>query len=418
MQPMPFALRRSSLVVLALLLPALAFTVYMTRCSAATRQARAGATSHPSGTAGAVIAGPAVAAPAAIADKLQLTVVVRKLTQPVDLDAAPGDASGRLFIVEKPGRIRILRGGALVEQPFLDISSRTSRANEQGLLGLAFHPDYARNGRFFINYTDRDGDSHVTELRVDAKDPDRADMKSEHDLFTVDQPYSNHNGGHLVFGPDGWLWAGFGDGGAGNDPHGNGQKDGTLLGKMVRIDVDAAAAARKPVVQLKGLRNPWRYAFDRKTGDLYIGDVGQDLFEEVDVVAAADARKGGLNFGWNLMEGLHCFGSKTCDAKGLVVPVVEYGHADGTGCSVTGGIVYHGQALPELDGVYFYADYCTAIVRSFRWQPGRVSDHWDWKKALDPRGKLATLAAFGEDAAGELYLISHDGVVYKLERKP
>jgi glucose/arabinose dehydrogenase len=408
------AVRRSRLLVAVVLaVPAVVLAGYVTRCAAASLKARAGATARPAVAATAVVAGPPGAPPAALAAKLQLTPIVRKLVQPVDLDTAPGDTTGRLFIVEKPGRIRILRAGVLVDAPFLDLTRRTSRGNEQGLLGLAFHPGYAKNGRFFVNYTDENGDSHVTELRVDAKDPDRADPTSEKDWLTVEQPYGNHNGGHLVFGPDGFLWIGFGDGGAGNDPHGNGQKDGVRLGKMLRLDVDTPGA--KPLIHWKGLRNPWRYAFDRKTGDLYIGDVGQDLFEEVDVVAAADTKKPGLNFGWNRMEGLHCFGATSCEGKGLTLPVVEYGHADGTGCSVTGGIVYRGKALPELDGVYFYADYCTALVRSFRWQPGKVSDHWDWRAALDPKHKLATLAAFGEDADGELYLVSHDGVIYKLE---
>jgi glucose/arabinose dehydrogenase len=389
---------------------------YVARCAAASQKARAGANARPAAATAAVVAGPPGAPPAALAAKLQLTPIVRKLDQPVDLDAAPGDTTGRLFVVEKPGRIRILRAGALVDTPFLDLTRRTSRGNEQGLLGLAFHPGYAKNGRFFVDYTDANGDSHVTEFHVDAKNPDRADPASEKDWFTVDQPYSNHNGGHVLFGPDGFLWIGFGDGGAANDPRGNGQKDGVRLGKMLRLDVDRPGA--KPVAHWKGLRNPWRYAFDRKTGDLYIGDVGQDLFEEIDVVAAADTKRAGLNFGWNRMEGLHCFGADSCDAKGLVLPVVEYAHADGSGCSVTGGIVYRGKALPELDGAYFYADYCTALLRSFRWQPGQVADHWDWKPALDPKNKLATLAAFGEDAAGELYLVSHDGVIYRLERKP
>ncbi len=405
----------------ALAVPALAVAL----CCARDSDAQAGKKSKPAAVAAkpappAAVQPPAAPAPvqppAAIAGTAQLTVVVRKLVQPVDLDVAPGDTTGRLFIIEKVGRIRILRGGQLAPDAFLDLTATVSKASEQGLLGLAFHPDYAKNGRFYINYTDRAGDTHVSELRVDPANPDRADPKSERELVVVDQPYSNHNGGHLVFGPDGWLWVGLGDGGAANDPHGNGQKDGTLLSKMFRIDVDAATP--KAVVHSKGLRNPWRYEFDRKTGDLYIADVGQNLWEEIHVVSAAAAKKGGLNFGWNLMESLHCFRGEKCDAKGLELPVVEYGHGEGGGCSITGGFVYRGKALPELDGAYFYADYCTGLLRSFRWKNGAISDHWDWKKTLDPKKQLATLSAFGIDADGELYLLSLDGVVYKLERKP
>jgi glucose/arabinose dehydrogenase len=381
---------------------------------------KAKTTSPPAAAASAATpstaAAAAIAAPAAVAADLQLTVVARKLARPVDLDAAPGDTTGRLFVVEQVGRIRILRNGVVAETPFLDIAARVSRSNEQGLLGLAFHPDYAKNGRFFINYTDRNGDSHVTEYKVDAKNPDRADPASERDLFTVEQPYSNHNGGHVLFGPDGFLWVGFGDGGAANDPHGNGQKDGTLLGKMLRVDVNASTP--KPIVHWKGLRNPWRYAFDPKTGDLFIGDVGQDKYEEIDVVDAADVPRAGLNFGWNRVEGVHCFRRGECDTRGLVAPVVEYAHDEAGGCSVTGGVVYRGKALPALDGVYFYADYCTGLLRSFRWKAGAPVDHWDWKAALDPKRKLATLSAFGTDADGEIYLLSLDGIVYKLERKP
>jgi glucose/arabinose dehydrogenase len=381
----------------------------------AAKKRKPGQAGKPATAAPAPAGAALVPAPAAIADTLELRVVVRKLESPVDLEAAPGDRSGRLYVVEKVGRIRLLEGGALVERPFLDMTARVSKGSEQGLLGLAFHPKFADNGRFYLNYTDGKGDTHIVEMRVDPKDPGRADPASERELVFVDQPYSNHNGGHLQFGPDGKLWVGLGDGGAANDPKGHGQKDGTLLGKMFRVDVDAREP--KPEVVAKGLRNPWRYTFDPKTGDLYVADVGQDKWEEVSVVAAAEAQKGGQNFGWNLMEGSHCFAQKGCDGKGLVLPVVEYAHADGSGCSVTGGEVYRGAAIPALDGAYFYADYCTGLLRSFRWKAGAVADHWDWKKALDPRGRLATVSAFGRDAGGELYIVSLDGVIWKLARK-
>jgi len=241
---------------------------------------------------------------------------------------------------------------------------------------------------------------------------------SEREILFLEQPYPNHNGGHLVFGPDGKLYAGFGDGGDRMDPHGNGQNRSALLAKMLRLDVDAGGGKGKPrpEIVMLGLRNPWRYSFDRKTGDLYIGDVGQDHWEEIDVVAAADVGKG-KNFGWNVVEGMgHCARKKGCDQTGLVPPVAEYNHETGEGCSVTGGFVYRGKAIPELDGAYFYADYCTALIRSFRWKAGKIVDHWDWRPTLDPKEKLAKLASWGEDEGGELYLVSLDGTVLKLVR--
>lgn len=346
--------------------------------------------------------------PREVADKVKIEIFVRA-EKPVGLTAPPGDP--RIFIVEKTGRLRVVKNGKLEKAPFLDLSDRVSRGTEQGLLGLAFHPKYAENGRFYVNYTDREGDTRIVEYRVSASDRDRADPQSARELLVVDQPYSNHNGGHLAFGPDGKLYIGLGDGGAANDPHGAGQDPKTLLGKMVRLDVDAAQP--KPEIWASGLRNPWRYAFDRKTNDLYIADVGQHKWEEVDVVAWT--ARGGHNFGWNVMEGAHCFRDRRCDASKYVAPVVEYGREGG--CSITGGHVYRGRALPELDGVYFYADYCSGLLRSFRWANGQVADHWDWKPVLDPRNKLATVSAFGEDAAGELYLLSLDGDVHRLSRK-
>jgi glucose/arabinose dehydrogenase len=348
------------------------------------------------------------AAPATIAAKLELVRFAR-LKQPLDLDAAPGDTSGKVYVVEKGGRVRIvLPGGAIDDKPFLDLSDRVSGASEQGLLGLAFHPRFADNGKLYLNFTDKQGDTRVIE--VDTKHGNR-----ERELLVVDQPYSNHNGGHLTFGPDGKLWVGLGDGGAANDPKGNGQKDGTYLGKMTLLDVDAASPAAK--IHMKGLRNPWRYEFDPKTGDLYIGDVGQNIWEELDVVPAAEALRGGQNFGWNVVEGNHCFSSNKCDKKKYVAATLEYAHDPKGGCSVTGGFVYRGKALPELDGTYFYADYCTAWIRGLRWRGGKISDSYDWSAALDPARRLSTISAFGQDADGELYVLSLDGWIYKLVRK-
>jgi glucose/arabinose dehydrogenase len=292
--------------------------------------------------------------------------------------------------------------------------TRVSKGSEQGLLGLAFHPRFAENRKLYVNFTDTQGDTHVLELMVARDDRDRVDSASERELLFVDQPYSNHNGGHLLFGPDGLLYVGLGDGGAANDPKGNGQNPTALLGKMLTLDVDATGAAAKPRIAALGLRNPWRYAFDRETGALWIADVGQNEFEEVDVMTPAMLRASTPpNFGWNVMESLHCFARPLCDAKAYVAPVVEYDH--GEGCSITGGFVYRGRALPRLDGLYFYADYCTALVRSVRPQAdgATVTDIWDWRAALDPKEQLADLSSFGEDADGELYLLSLGGDVYK-----
>jgi glucose/arabinose dehydrogenase len=349
-----------------------------------------------------------VAVPPELAGLFRLETVA-KVSQPVALTVAPGDATKRLFVVDKGGRIRIVRDGAVLPEPFLDLSRSVSDGSEQGLLGLAFHPGYAENGRFVVNYTDKAGDTRVVEYKVAAGTPDRADPASARELLKIDQPYSNHNGGDVRFGPDGKLYIGTGDGGSANDPHKNGQNRKSLLGKMLKLDVDAATPTAEVVAI--GLRNPWRYAFDPKTRDLYIADVGQNKWEEVNVVSLAALA--GANFGWNVLEGAHCF-SGNCDQPGLSRPVVEYDH--GAGCSITGGAVYRGKALPELDGIYFYADYCTALLRGFRWRDGKVVDHWDWKPALDPRSSLSQITSFGEDADGELYVLSQGGNIYKIVR--
>jgi glucose/arabinose dehydrogenase len=361
----------------------------------------------------------AMPVPGPIAAGVTLTRIAAGLSKPVFLTFAPGDATRRLFVVEKTGRVRILRGGRFDRDaaPFLDVASRVSSGSEQGLLGLAFHPDYARNGRLFVNLTDRNGDTRILAFTVARDDPDRVDPASERELLFVDQPYSNHNGGHLAFGPDGLLYVGLGDGGSAGDPQRNGQNPQALLAKLLALDVDAPAPVT-PVIVALGLRNPWRYAFDRATGDLWIADVGQNAFEEVDVFpatalrAAARGERPPLNFGWNVVEGLgHCYATRDCDQRGLTSPVVEYDHGDG--CSITGGYVYRGRALPDLVGLYFFADYCTALVRSVR--VGAPAEVWDWRAALDPEQRLADLSSFGEDADGELYLVSLDGDVYRFE---
>jgi glucose/arabinose dehydrogenase len=352
--------------------------------------------------------------------QLTTTRVAAGLDDPVDLQAAPGDRS-RVFVVEQDGRIRVLRGASLLGTPFLDIVSRVGSGGERGLLGLAFHPRYSENGRFYVNYTDRQGDTHVSEFRASPPASDTADPGSERELLFVRQPFSNHNGGGLAFGNDGMLYVALGDGGSGGDPQGNGQNLGTRLGKLLRIDVNAGSpfgvpadnpfvgrAGALPEIWVYGLRNPWRFGFDRATGDLIIGDVGQGALEEIDLAS----RQGGDNFGWSVMEGSRCFRPSTgCRTQGLTLPVVEYGHNEG--CSVTGGVVYRGCRLPGYHGTYFYGDYCTAFVRSFRLDNGRAVDQRDWTAALG-RG-IGQISAFGADADGEVYIVDHDGEVYRIE---
>jgi glucose/arabinose dehydrogenase len=354
--------------------------------------------------------------------RLQLEVVVRNLDRPLGI-AHAGDGSGRLFILEKPGRIRILRGDVLVDRPFLDLTDRVgSSGSEQGLLGLAFHPQYADNGRLLVNYTDQDGDTVISQFVV-SDDPDRVEPGSEQVLLTLDQPAANHNGGHLAFGPDGYLYIGTGDGGAAGDQFGNGQNAQTLLGAMLRLDVDGAQpyglpsdnpfvgddAARDELWAI-GLRNPWRYSFDRLTGDLYIADVGQNVYEEVNHQPASSS--GGENYGWPIMEGLHCFpADRACDQSGLVLPIEEYDHSQG--CSVTGGYVYRGQRYPVLRGIYLFGDYCSGII----WGTARTGGgSWQTARLLQVDARISS---FGEDEAGELYLVDiAGGGLYHLAATP
>jgi glucose/arabinose dehydrogenase len=357
-----------------------------------------------------------VRVPADVARGITLRAVARDLERPVLLTFAPGDARRRLFVVEQRGAIRTIESGKVGKKPFFTIGG-LSTGNEQGLLGLAFHPQFATNGRLYVYFTTKDKHCHVVEYKVDARDPDRVDPASARELADLEHPYSNHNGGNLVFGPDGKLYAGIGDGGAANDPHGNGQNPTSLLAKLLRFDVEAPSP-RAEIVHV-GLRNPWRFWFDAKTGDLYIGDVGQNLWEEVDVVPAGTRER--VNFGWNVLEGTHCFDAATgrtkaeCDRDGLAPPAVEYGHDQG--CSITGGVTYRGKALPELDGRYFYADYCTGLLRSFAWTRGFVREHWDWKASIDREGVLQQVSSFGVDADGEVYIVELTGTIYELVRR-
>ncbi|MBI5169546.1 MAG: PQQ-dependent sugar dehydrogenase [Candidatus Eisenbacteria bacterium] len=347
---------------------------------------------------------------------LRAELVVRGLRSPVFVTAPAGDP--RLFVLEQPGRIRVVRDGKLLERPFLDLTDRVGFGGERGLLGLAFHPLFARNGFFFVNYTDKDGDTQIVRFKAGPLS-DVADRASASPVLTVEQPYANHNGGMIAFAPDGMLWVGMGDGGAGGDPHGNGQDPATLLGKMLRLDVDHppyTVPADNPFVQRSGaraeiwatgLRNPWRFSFDRGAPYVYVADVGQNAWEEVNVAKVTDA---GLDYGWNAREGLHAFRAPPLH-RGTTDPVLEYGHSEG--CSVTGGYVYRGRAMPALAGTYFFADYCRGWIRSFRWSEGRVSDRREWNV-----GPLGSITSFGEDATGELYVTSDDGTVHRLASAP
>jgi glucose/arabinose dehydrogenase len=347
----------------------------------------------------------------------QWSQVASGLQLPVDIQNAD-DGSGRLFIVEKPGRIRILQNGQLLPTPFLDISSEVrSSGSEQGLLGLAFHPDCAQNGLFFVNYIDLDGNTVIARFQVSAQNPNQADPSSEAHLIQVKQPFANHNGGGMVFGPDGYLYLGLGDGGSGGDPLGNAQSTNTLLGKLLRIDVDHGDLYAIPPdnpfangggsgeIWAFGLRNPWRFSFDHTTGDLYIGDVGQSSWEEIDFLPAGSL--GGTNFGWNYREGLHAYQDQLPAGVKPVDPVVEYGHDQG--CAVTGGVVYRGQELPAWRGIYLYSDYCSGLV----WGLLNVDGHWQTQLLF--RTGL-NVSSFGQDQSGEVYLADYGGgAIYRLQ---
>jgi glucose/arabinose dehydrogenase len=354
-----------------------------------------------------------VAVPPEIASKVALREVVRGLARPVLLVVAPGDPRKRMFIVEQRGRIRILENGKLRPGPLFTIGNLSS-GNEQGLLGLAFHPGFATNGRLFVNYTSSDMATHIVEYRVSSADPDVVDPGTAREIIRIAQPFSNHNGGHLLFGPDGKLYTGMGDGGSAGDPHRNGQNPRSLLSKILRFDVDAARPV--PEIVHLGLRNPWRFSFDH-SGALYIGDVGQNQWESVFVVANDRVQH---NFGWNIVEGNHCYRARDCDASAFTPAVADYPHQEG--CSITGGVTYQGKALAMLAGRYFYADYCTGLLRSFVWTHdpssptagGWIREHWNWKPAIDRAGVLHEISSFGVDSDGEIYLVLLTGAIYQL----
>lgn len=375
----------------------------------------------------------AISAPTS-AFELTTELVADGLSQPLFVTAPVGD-NQRLFIVEQGGQIRIIVNGQLLATPFLDIDDLVRSGGEQGMLGLSFHPDYADNGFFYVNYTDNDGDTVVARYSR-SNDPNVADPNSALVILTIDQPFSNHNGGCLAFGPlDGYLYISSGDGGGGGDIAGNAQNRQTRLGKLLRIDVDAAAPFGIPAtnpfgpttdaqdttldeIWAFGLRNPWRFSFDRETGDLYIADVGQSRREEINFQAGTSP--GGENYGWNVKEGSACFSPAVdCVSNGMTEPILDYGNIGGE-CSVTGGYVYRGTAIDGLQGTYFFADFCSARIWSFRLIAGEITDFIERTEELNTDGgpAIGSISSFGEDAEGELYICDLGGSVYKIVPRP
>ena len=352
---------------------------------------------------------------------LKLTPVASGFTRPLYVTHA-NDGSERIFLVEQVGKIWILYDGLVQTQPFLDIvdlispGAYTKSFSEQGLLGLAFHPDYRENGIFYLNYTDRQGSTVVARYQVDSLNPDIADAASGQIVFRLSQPYANHNGGHIEFGPDGYLYIALGDGGSANDPLGAGQNRQLLLGAILRIDVDEAATYTIPPdnpfvgdlsaraeIWAYGLRNVWRFSFDRATGDLYMADVGQNQWEEINFQPADSP--GGENYGWNVWEGNHIFAGGS--APNHVPPIVEYSHS--LGCSVTGGNVYRGAAIANLEAVYLFGDWCSGRI----WGAWR-DDSLAWRTVeLINTGR--PISSFGEDEAGEVYVIDYDGALFRID---
>ncbi len=355
--------------------------------------------------------------------RYRLHPLVAGLLKPLYLTHA-GDGSGRLFLVGQTGPVQVLIEDVLQPEPFLDMTNLVNQDSlrqfsERGLLGLAFHPEFASNGRFFVHYSDHNGSTVLARYSMRPDEPDVVDTLSRQVLLTLSQPYANHNGGQIAFGPDGYLYFGLGDGGSAGDPLNSGQNPRTLLGSILRLDVDVDTGYAIPpdnpglVRNLLlsqqtwawGLRNPWRFSFDRVTGELYIADVGQNLLEEVNVEPADSP--GGVNYGWRVMEGSQRYSSGRITAD-MQAPAFEYGHD--VGCSITGGYVYRGASLPELHGVYFYGDWCTGVI----WGAWRDLDgNWQTRQIFDT---VMQISSFGEDEDGELYVIDYAGVLYRLVR--
>jgi glucose/arabinose dehydrogenase len=368
------------------------------------------------GTAGS--ATPPATPASAAATKITVITIATGINTPVDLQQ-PRDGTSRLFVVEKAGTIRIVQNGTVQAVPFLDITSKVdSLPGEMGLLGLAFHPGYAQNHRFFVHY-DRDVNgqlqSVISEFAASTSDPGRADPSSEHILLTVNQPFTNHKGGQMAFGPDGFLYIALGDGGSEGDPQGNGQNRQTLLGKILRINVDATAPGTQyaipadnpfldrsglPEIWAYGLRNPWRFSFDRYTGRLFAGDVGGDQREEVDIIER------GANYGWNIMEGSLCLNPPSgCNSTGLILPIAEYDHSEGN--AIIGGYVYAGNAIPSLQHAYVFGDLGTGKIWTLR-----ETSTGSWNRTLLLNAN-AQISSFGQDEAGEVYILQLSGTVLR-----
>ena len=356
--------------------------------------------------------------PAATATgEITLTAIATNLQQPVSVTHAGDD---RLFITLQPGMVVVFDGVNVLQTPFLDIRSLVSTGGERGLLSIAFDPLYRFNGRFFVNYTDLSGATVIARYNVSAANRNRADAASRREILRIAQPFANHNGGQLQFGPDGYLYIGMGDGGSGGDPQNRAQSMNDLLGKMLRIDVSGdtyaipqsnpfrGVAGVRGEIWASGLRNPWRFSFDRSSRDLWIADVGQGEWEEINFQASTSA--GGENYGWRRMEGTHCYNpSQNCNDGSLVLPVIEYGHTNGA-CSVTGGYVYRGSDTPALVGTYIYGDYCNGMIWGARRQAGGIVSS---RLLLDSNLLIST---FGEGSDGELYVADHRGVLYQINK--
>ncbi len=364
--------------------------------------------------------------------ELTTELVANGFSSPL-LAISPADDE-RLFVVEQSGRVRIVVDDQVLSTPFLDVSGLITFSGERGLLGMAFHPDFANNGFLYINYSDLQSETVIARFQVDDTDPDVVDFSSHHILMTMDQPFSNHNGGMIAFRPtDELLYIGMGDGGSGNDPQNRAQNIDSFMGKMLRIDVNSddfpgdpdrnyAIPAGNPFINKDGLdeiwstgwRNPWRWSFDRENGDMWAGDVGQSSREEVDFESAGTA--GGSNYGWRCMEGTLCTGMSgcTCNAIELTDPINEYTHSEG--CSITGGYVYKGTSIPLLRGTYFYSDYCRATLWTLKYDGNTVSDFMDRTNELDPVGlNIRGVSSFGEDADGTIYIIdAFDGELFRV----
>lgn len=361
--------------------------------------------------------------------------------KPIFVTSHPKDAN-MLYVVEQAGSIKIINNGKVVDRPFLNIDEQVvnpSRpGDERGLLGFAFHPEHARNGKFYVNYMNNDGYTIVSEFSVLSKKS--ADQSTERILFELEQPYRNHNGGHMQFGPDGYLYISIGDGGKAGDPLNAGQDLNTLLGKVIRIDVDVQPYGipksnpyygqenKRGEVWAWGFRNVWRFSFDRKTGDIYYGDVGQNKWEEVNYEPSDSP--GGVNYGWRLMEASHCYNpEKDCPQDGLTMPIIEYpndanymmvlgggSQADAEGCSVTGGYVYRGSEINGLQGYYLFGDYCSGNIWSFKVVDGKAVNYTNRTEEINlANGEFTTyISSFGEDANGELYIVEYNGGIYKI----